>query len=456
MLASESVHRRECVYSGIDETMAFDVRMKGFRDRVDVEDVLAIIATRIAPVGVESVSIHAAAGRQLAAPVVSAVSVPGFDRAAMDGYAVRGEETFGSSDYNELTFAIIGDALPGRPAEIMVGAGQAVRIMTGAPMPAGADAVVMAEATREEGGVVLVREPVAPGKNVGRRSEDIEVGQTIVAPPRRLRPQDVALCAAIGTAELSVFRRPIVALVITGNELLPSGTRPDRYCIVDANSVLLRALVERDGGCVVHPSGQPAPIIPDQRSAILRALSQPNVDCTLVSGSSSVGREDYAPMLVAELGELPVHGVNLRPASPTGLGFIGGRPVFLLPGNPVSCLSAYDLFAGPAIRCQGGREAAWPYPARTCRLAGKIASAVGRVDYVRVRIVADGRVEPIATSGASILSSTTRADGFVLVPKNLEGYAESSMVEVFMYDVQPTDRSSERQKLELPAMGPPT
>jgi molybdopterin molybdotransferase len=135
----------------------------------------------------------------------------------------------------------------------------------------------------------------------------------------------------------------------------------------------------------------------------------------------------------AELGELPIHGVALRPASPAGVGFLKGRPVFLLPGNPVSCLCAYDLFAGRAVRRLGGRSPEMPYRSATLPLARKIASAVGRVDYVRVR-AENGQAEPLATSGASILSSTTRADGFVLVPRDSEGHAPGERVTVYWYD----------------------
>ena len=155
----------------------------------------------------------------------------------------------------------------------------------------------------------------------------------------------------------------------------------------------------------------------------------------LISGGVSVGQEDHAPRVVAELGELAVHGVALRPASPAGFGFVAGRVVFLLPGNPVSCLCAYDLFAGRAIRTLGGRSRAMPYPVRTLPAARKIVSAIGRVDYVRVRVTPAG-VEPIATSGASILSSTVAADGFVLVDGGLEGHAPGELVAVHFYDAE--------------------
>jgi molybdopterin molybdotransferase len=408
--------------------------MKGFRDRADVEDLLALIAQRIGPIGTECVDVLSAGGRRLAEPVAALTSVPGFPRAAMDGYAVRGEETFGAGDYNELQFTLVGESLPGRPAAAAVGPGQAVRIMTGAPMPPGADAVVMAEGAREEMGRVWVREPVPPGKNVGSVGEDITASQVVLSPPRTLRPQDLGVCAAAAVQQLVVYRRPVVSLIVTGDELLPAGSKPAGCKIVDANSVMLRTLVQRDGGVIRVPYDQPIPILPDDREVIRAALCQTGVDCLLVSGGSSVGREDHAPTLVAELGELVIHGLTLRPASPTGFGFVHGRPVFLLPGNPVSCLSAYDLFVGPTIRRQAGGEMIRPYPRRSFTLGRKIVSAVGRVDYVRVVLRPDGTIEPIATSGAAILSSTTRADGFVLVPKDLEGYGEGTKVTVYLYD----------------------
>ena len=163
------------------------------------------------------------------------------------------------------------------------------------------------------------------------------------------------------------------------------------------------------------------------------ARAAASAELVLVSGGSSTGPEDHAPGLVARLGSLDVHGVALRPASPTGLGFIQGVPVVLLPGNPVSCLCAYDLFAGRIVRKLAGRPVSWPYRSIERPLARKLTSDLGRLDYVRVRLVGES-VEPMATSGASILSSTTRADGFVLVPADLEGYPAGATVTVWLYD----------------------
>jgi molybdopterin molybdotransferase len=406
-----------------------DVRMRGFHDRAEVAAVVALIEGRVRRLGVESVDLRQAAGRVLAEQVVAPVPVPAFDRAAMDGYALRGGETFGADSYNPLEFAVVGQALPARPWPGRIGSGQAVRIMTGAPLPDGADAVLQAEAADEDAaGRLLVREPVPPGRNVGRRGEDVEQGNVVFQIGRVLRPQDVGVLASLGVSPVTVVCQPTVTILVTGDELLPCGSRPEGYRIVDSNSVMLEALVRRDGGTV-----RSTRLIPDRREAVRDALLENDADLLLISGGSSVGVEDHAPQVLAELGERCVHGVALRPASPTGLGFLGDRPVFLLPGNPVSCLCAYDLFAGLAVRRLGGRPADMPYPRRRLPLARKIASALGRVDYVRVR-VQDGKVEPLAVSGASILSSTTRADGFVLVPAELEGHAPGEYVTVHYYD----------------------
>jgi molybdopterin molybdotransferase len=402
--------------------------MQGFAERADVEDVLRFVAEHARALASEPVDLLACVGRVLAADVTSAVDVPGFARSAMDGYAVRGEDTFGASDYDPLPLRLIGESMPGRPFAGAVGAGEAVRIMTGAPLPAGADAVVMAEVARERGDVVAVREAVPPRKHVGAIGEDLRRGEVVLRAGRRLRPQDAGLLASIGVASVACVRRPRVRFVVTGDELLPAGAMPDGAQIVDSNSVTLRALVARDGGDALRFE-----LLPDCESVIRDALAAPGADIVLVSGGSSVGREDFAPRLVAELGTLDFHGVAMRPSSPAGVGRIGGAFVFLLPGNPVSCLCAYEFFAGPAIRALGGRSRAWPHRRVRLPLARKISSAVGRVDYVRV-CIEDGRVTPIATSGASILSSTVRADGCVLVPRGLEGMPEGAEVEVLLYD----------------------
>jgi molybdopterin molybdotransferase len=362
----------------------------------------------------------------------------------MDGYAVVADSTEGATAYNRLPLDVIGDSLPGRPFHGPVVAGQAVRIMTGAPLPAGTDAVLPAEWVEDASSPAATRTlaaaeaavanplsisalaAVSPGKNIGRQGEDIVRGTTLFKPGRVLRPQDLGVLSSIGIGEVHVCRRPRVRLVVTGNELLPSGSQPHGFQIVDANGPMLAALVERDGGIVDFPG-----LVPDEHDAILDAL-RAAADVIVVSGGSSVGIEDLAPRLVARHGELAIHGIAMRPSSPTGLGRIEHRLVFLLPGNPVSCLCAYDFFAGRAIRALGGRRKTWPYHPMRAKLARKISSPIGRLDYARVQIV-DGAVEPLSVGGASVLSSTTRADGFVIVPADSEGFAPGTEVKVWLY-----------------------
>jgi molybdopterin molybdotransferase len=405
-----------------------DVRMHGFRARSEVRDALAWIDSHASRLGDEIVALEDACGRILASDVIAPLDVPGFDRAAMDGYALRGSQTAGASEYNPLAFAVLGQALPGKPLDAAAAPGSAVRIMTGAPIPDGTDAVVPAEYASERGGEIVVTRPIAPGQHVGRRGEDIKQGSTALSAGRQLRPQDVGLVASLGSSQVSVVRQPLVRILVTGNEVVAPGTPRDRYQIYDANSYMLRGLIDRDGGIL-----EARRRLGDEPEGIRAALVAPGADVILVSGGSSVGSEDHAPQLIAQLGELAIHGVAMRPSSPAGFGRIGATLVFLLPGNPVSCLCAYDFFAGRAIRLRGGRSPAWPHRTLRAVVARKVVSAIGRVDYCRIRLV-DGNVEPIALSGASILSSTTRADGFVIVPSESEGYGPGAEVTVYLYD----------------------
>jgi len=406
----------------------FDVRMRGFPTRTAVDDVVALIRGRVVALGSEQVALDDAAGRVLTTDVIATVAVPHFDRAAFDGYALRAEETTGASQQTTVTLRVAGEALPNRPFPRALGAGEAVRIMTGSPMPEGADAVHPAEAAEESDGVLSVAERVPAGKNVGHNGEDVPAGRTVLTAGRVLRPQDLGLLSSIGVARVQVVRRPRVAVLTTGEEILAPGSKPEGYRIVDSNSVVLRALVCRDGGELL-----PAKHLPDRPDEIRAVMAAADWDVLLVSGGTSVGREDHAPTLVAELGELPVHGVAVRPASPAGVGFIADRPVFLLPGNPVACLCAYDLFAGRAVRRLGGRSDALPYRTIERSVAGAIKSIVGRVEYVRVTDGPDG-VRPVPLTGASVLSSTVIADGFVLVPPELGGYSAGERVNVYRYD----------------------
>jgi len=430
--------------------------MQGFTRRHTVQEALSWLDAQLQTLDAEDVPLRDAAGRVLASAVISDIDVPGFDRSTMDGYAVVADSTEGATPYNRVPLTVIGDAMPGAPFTRTIARGQAVRIMTGAPMPSGGDAVLPAESvdTNDSRGesldspssdapsldaprTIAAISEVSPQKNVGHRGEDIIRGTTLLEAGRVLRPQDVGVMSSIGLATARVVRQPRVRLVITGNELLPTGSRPRDYQITDANGPMLAALAERDGALVDFPG-----LIRDDSDAILAALGvvtaqspeakAQSPDLIIVSGGSSVGIEDLAPMLLAKHGTLAVHGIAMRPSSPTGMGTLGPRLVFLLPGNPVSALCAYDFFAGRAIRALGGRATPWPYRAVRGTLTRKISSPIGRLDYARVKFEG-GRVEPLSIAGASLLSSTTRADGFVIVDQDSEGYAAGSDVDVWLY-----------------------
>ena len=407
-----------------------DVRMRGFQRRVRLQTVLDWLSAHLAgrTPATCRVALGDSHGRVVAEEIAATRNVPPFRRSAMDGYALKGEETTGASDYSPLPFRIVGESWPGQPFEGIVSTGQAVKIMTGAPVPEGADAVIPAEYTREQQPSVEITGSVPPHKNVGKVGEDLKAGQVVFQSGRRLRPQDVGLLAALGMAEVPVVRRPGVRILITGNELASVGTEAEEHQIYDSNSWMLRSLVERDSGELCE-----CLMIADRRDAIVEAMTKPGADVILVSGGSSVGAEDYAPTVLDEHGELRYHGISMRPASPTGAGTVGNTLVFLLPGNPVSCLCAYDLLAGIAIRNLAGLPGVLPYRTVMHRVSKKIVSAVGRMDYCRVGLDENG-VFPLAISGASILSSTCRAAGFVLVPEESEGYAVGHTVEVFLYD----------------------
>ncbi len=405
-----------------------DIRMKGFQKRISVEAFYALIDSKAVINPAEMIPVTECYDRILAETLFSPSNVPNFNRSAMDGYAVKGEETFGASNYNPISFKIRGRVTPGQRFDGELQKGETLQIMTGAPLPKGADAVLMAEYAEQVGEQMQALEAVAPGKHIGTIGEDIQTGETLFSKGRRIRPQDSAVLASVGISAVPVVRKPTIDLLITGDELLKPGETPAGVKIVDSNSVLLRHCIKRDGGIVSNIRH-----LPDERDLIQKTLLASHADIVCISGGTAVGVEDFAPILVQELGELLVHGVSIRPASPTGFGVINRRLIFLLPGNPVSCLSAYDFFVARALRILGGRHLQWPYRQISLKLGTNISSQTGRVDYVRIQIK-DKRAFLIATSGAAILSSTTKADGFLVIPEASEGYAEGKTVDIWLYD----------------------
>ncbi|MEW4488369.1 gephyrin-like molybdotransferase Glp [Thalassoglobus sp. JC818] len=407
-----------------------DVRMSGFRDRNSVAEAWDWIDSRSVamPRTSETVPLELAYARRAAATITSSINVPPFDRSAMDGFAVIADDTTGATTFQPTTMRIVGNSFPGNPCSTRVNSGECVQIMTGAPIPDGADAVVPIEYVDVSEDRIRVATTVGPMKNIGRTGEDLKAGDAVVQQGQFLRPQDVAVLASIGIPEVSVLLPPRVRIVVTGNELVQPGSDLPDYQIYEANSFLLRGAVTRDGGQIesVH-------FVADNPDSIRAALQQAGADIILISGGSSVGAEDYAPQLVAELGDLPIHGIRMRPSSPTGIGKIESTTIFLLPGNPVSCMCAYDFFAGRFIRKMLNDVRDWPFPSTIGKLSKKVSSPLGRTDYCRAQLKGD-QIQPLAISGASILSSTTRADGFFIIPEESEGFSAGTEVPIYIYD----------------------
>lgn len=404
--------------------------MSGFSELTDLESALQSLRSCVVPLDEETVPLEHALARTLSRDVASADAVPSFDKSAMDGYAVRAAETFGANPTDPVSLRVIGEILPGDEGDVEVGAGEAVRIMTGGAFPKGADAVLMAELATDFGESIQVHGSVVPGRNVAFAGEDIEKGDVVLKRGRVLRPADVGVLASIRMLEVAVARRPTVGILSTGNELVEPGAaeagRKGR--VVNSCRFLLDGLVTQTGG-VARWLGT----LPDERDVLRRGLAAFDGDILLTTGATSTGKEDYLPGLVAELGELIFHGVNIRPASPVAFGKVGEALVVLLPGNPVAALVGFDVFVRPAIQLAlGGKEERENRRFRG-RLRRKLASALNRTDFVRVKLEGDGEVEPFRSSGAGVLTSVTSADGFVIVPRDDEGLEAGAEVEVYLY-----------------------
>jgi molybdopterin molybdotransferase len=409
-----------------------DVRAKGFSERTSVRDALNLVLRRVKTLEAEEVGLASALDRVLADDLPAPIDVPSFDRAAMDGYALKGENTFGASQGNPLYFKVKGEVMPGKTSSLALGEFEAAKIMTGAPIPRGANAVAMFEYIRELGEEIEVVKAATPGKNVSRRAEDVKKGDVLLHRGRRIKPHDIALLAALGMPRLWVTRNPRVGIIATGDELVEPGKSLRRGEIYDANSYSIFSMVKRDGG-----KPRLCGIVRDDYNALKDSMERAlREDVVIISGATSVGERDYIPKIVGELGEILFHGVAMRPGEPMGVGLIGEKLVFMLPGYPVAAIFAYETFVRPALEKMQGCEAGDRYPKVKGRLKRRVASELGRRDYVRVtlKFTGDGLVaEPLMVKGSGVISSLVKADGFVVVPENTEGIEEGTTVEINLF-----------------------
>ncbi|WP_224449074.1 gephyrin-like molybdotransferase Glp [Haloprofundus salilacus] len=406
-----------------------DLRRAGFKHRTRVADARERLLAAVTPHDrTEHLPLVDADGRALAETVAAARDVPGYDRAAMDGYAVRAEDTFGASGRSPavLRLSLAGDAETENGAAPRVTPGEAARVHTGSEMPDGADAVVMVEHTERVGDEVEVFDALAEGENVGDADEDVAAGQSLYDPGHRLRPSDLGLLKSVGVREVETYEPPRVAVIPTGEELVQRD--PDPGEVVETNGLTVSKLVERWGGDASYRD-----VVTDDEDA-LRDVVESNLDHDVVvtTGGSSVGERDLTYEVVAELGEVFVHGVALKPGHPVALGEVDNTPVVMLPGYPVACVINAVQFLRPALKRAGTLPDDHP-PTREATLTRKVPSDPGVRTFARVRTEeGDEGLEasPTRASGSGILSSVALADGWVVVSEEREGLEEGATVAV--------------------------
>ncbi|MDS0299728.1 molybdopterin molybdotransferase MoeA [Halogeometricum sp. S1BR25-6] len=424
-------------------TNAHDRQTAGFKERTRVAEAREALLSAATPhERTETLPLERTDGRPIAEAVTAPNPVPNYDRAAMDGWAVRAEDTFGASGRSPAVLRLAdGDV---EAADAAVDPESAVRVHTGSELPAGADAVVMVERADAVGGELEVFDAVTAGENVGKTGEDVADGQRLFDPGHQLRPSDLGLLKSVGLDEVSVYDYPTVGVIPTGEELVQRD--PDPGEIIETNGLTVSRLVERWGGVATYRN-----VVTDDEAA-LRAAVQRDLtkDVVVTTGGSSVGERDLIPEVVSELGEVLVHGVALKPGHPVALGVVEDTPVVMLPGYPVACIVNAVQFLRPLLK-RVGHLPERPFPTVEARLRRKIPSEPGIRTFARVRLDdggsgggddggpvdtdgdgtgAERTAEPTRANGSGVLSSVALADGWVAVPEEREGYAEGETVTV--------------------------
>lgn len=396
-----------------------------------VEEAQARVMAEVATGPTEMVPLTDALGRVLREEVIATHDLPPADNSAMDGYAVRMTDVASASPERPVVLPVRGDIAAGHPSESPLEPGTAMRIMTGAYVPAGAEAVVQVEWT--DGGVEQVSIARAPkaGANIRRRGEDIREGKTLLAPGTRIGAAEMTLLAAAEKTQVAVGRRPVVAILSTGDELVEAGAPRAASQIVNTNSWLLASLVRQAGG-----EPRMLGIVRDDRDATIAAFRRAiESDFVVSSGGVSVGAYDYVKETLETLGaETKFWRVAMKPGKPVVLSRLRDTVLFGLPGNPVSCFVSFHLFVAPALRRSAGEESNLFPPLIRMRLDGSMRGSERRV-YVRVRVTADDGelvARPLVSQGSGSLTSMASANGLAIVEQGLPGYESGAIVPVLV------------------------
>ncbi len=392
---------------------------------ISKEDAVQCVLNHTKPssCGVENVKLLCSQGRVLAADIVSREDVPSFHRSTVDGYAVFAADTFGAGEAMPAELTVVHEIRMGESALFSLRRGTCARIATGGMLPQGADAVIMVEHTQAAGSLCLAYSSVSPGENVTKRGDDVAENTLVLKKGTRIQTPQIGVLASLGYETVPVFRRPVVAVISTGDELTKEAPKPGQ--VRDVNSALLTAAAT-EAGCEAFCYG----VVIDDRQLIQKAVEAClcRADIVLISGGSSAGTMDMTVDILASLGEVHFHGIAMKPGKPTIFATVNGKPVFGLPGHPLAAFFVFRLIVSPAVRAMLGLPAEQPLQSGTLKV--NVPSNHGREEYLCVSVDAGGSVFPLQTK-SGIISVLSKADGYICVPRNTEGYASGTTVEVY-------------------------
>ena len=408
-----------------------------FRKLLSFDEAKQILRQNFSPkaVGVERVSLSRAHDRVLAQDVVAPINIPPFDRSIVDGYAVKAADTFGASEEKPVSLRFCGQVAVGESPSVVVENGLAAEIATGAPLPEGADAVVMVEYTTRRGDKVLIHHPVSKGENMMAAGSDIRKGEKVLRKSQILASREIGVLAAIGLTEVTVYTRPKVAILTTGAEVVEPGKSLPPGKIYDINAHALSAAVLESGGEPINLG-----IIPDKRDRLKKALEEAlhSADVVITSGGVSVGPKDLTPQIVNTLGKpgVIISGIAVKPGKPTTIAVVDGKPVFSLPGHPTSSLFMFIVFVRPILLKLAGRTEE-TIPKIKAVAATKMFPARGRRTFIMVNLTYDKTgtlfATPVPTGLSGAITTLAKADGFVKIPEKQQFVDAGTEIDVYLF-----------------------
>lgn len=358
---------------------------------------------------------------------ISQHSSPPFDRSAMDGYALQAQDTFGSSPSNPKHLKIVDRIGAGDLSSVEIQPGQAVKIATGAPIPAGADAVIMEEYTYENGDNIDVMATLSPGENVSYIGEDISKGDKVIGEGKVLRPQELAMIASAGYSEVEVYKKPRVGVIVTGNELVDPTFHLQGAQVINSNQYALRALVESSmADCEVTHCRDNVDLM---EKAISQAVEK--YDVIITTGGTAISKGDVVVDTVDKLGQVLIHGVAVRPGKPVGFGMVNEKPVFMLSGYPVAAMVLFDIFVRPYLLRMQNITYEHRLVKRVARK--KVPSNLGRTDFIRA-IADDKSVYPVLSKGSGVIRAMVESNAYLVIEENQEGVGEGEKCDLILFD----------------------